>query len=67
MLILAQFRLQTLTLKNTKKTGADIAGLDLQVTLLKDHGKNVNLIFRGTRTLCTVHYIAWAQKKSLNL
>lgn len=46
---------------------------DIRATSLRDHGKSKRLenllIFskRGSRTLCTIHYIDWNQKKSLNL
>jgi hypothetical protein len=43
---------------------------DTQATSLKDHGKSFahfDKKIRGSRTLCTIHYIDWNQKKTLNL
>ncbi len=55
------------------RIGVDIVEQDIRVILQRDHGNIIEFVpcciihKRGSRTLCTIHYIDWNQKKNLNL
>ena len=64
-------QLRISTMITIKRIGVGIVGVGTLAISPKDPGNNINktlyFFIRGPRTLCTIHYIDWNQKKTLNL